>query len=93
MKVKFVDTSSPTIISEVSNKLSVFPNPTSNALRISLPTAGEISICIISSTGQIVNQFNTSNREIQTRELTEGLYFMRIESKGKIYQKSFLKTN
>jgi uncharacterized delta-60 repeat protein len=93
MKVKFVDTSSPTIISEVSNKLSVFPNPTSNALRISLPTAGEISICIISSTGQIVNQFNTTNREIQTRELTEGLYFMRIESKGKIYQKSFLKTN
>jgi hypothetical protein len=91
------DTSSVFFVETGINKLNtlavdVYPNPTSNILNIVLPETGEVAVNIWSGTGQLMKQFNTFNREIQTHELAEGLYFLQIEHQGKIYQQRFLKT-
>ena len=91
------DTSSVFFVETGINKLSaqaidVYPNPTTNILNIVLPATGEIAVNIWSGTGQLMKQFNTFNREIQTHELAEGLYFLQIEHQGKTYQQRFLKT-
>jgi hypothetical protein len=91
------DTSSVFFVETGINKLNtlavdVYPNPTTNILNITLPESGEIAVNIWSGTGQLMKQFTTFNREIQTHELAEGLYFLQIEHQRKIYQQRFLKT-
>lgn len=64
-----------------NNLITVYPNPTSNLIHISGLTTTECNIKIINELGNTVaNYYNTTNRDLDISNLTEGIYFLSIEN-------------
>jgi hypothetical protein len=63
-------------------KLSVFPNPTSESIRLFVPTGA--SVQVLDNNGRLVfNQSNiTSGLEINTQDWTIGMYFVHMNHGG-----------
>jgi hypothetical protein len=68
----------------------MYPNPVKNELFINLPyTRGEI----ISMTGSVVKVLDPMLNTTDIRELHKGLYILKLESNGKVYNQKFVKTD
>lgn len=71
---------------QLSN-LKVYPNPASEQITIDLEEEyANISIDIITITGQVLSNFNYKNQKIltlNTQHLTEGIYLLRIKTNEK----------
>jgi uncharacterized repeat protein (TIGR01451 family) len=67
-----------------ANELSVYPNPVQNNLTITNTTAID-SVSVFSVLGQeVINEkVNDLQTEINTSELTNGVYFVKVTSEGK----------
>ncbi len=78
---------------DISNEISLFPNPVDQEINISLPAQyGNISnYNIISITGQSIMKGTLSNNKIDTNQLTSGIYFIQIDSAIKTGIKKFIK--
>ena len=72
----------------VDNLVSVYPNPVRNNLHIKLNTANKINIDLLSITGNVIlqNQVQAGIREteIQTGDLSNGLYILKITETNKV---------
>ena len=79
----FTNTSSTVGLNEQADVLnfSMFPNPFSNNLSISLNSISELTTIVISDiTGKIVysSQLNQLNTTINLDQLKEGIYFLQL---------------
>lgn len=75
--------------------LSLYPNPASDKLHISLPAGVGISGSIYNAVGMQVLDFSFSNSQTQVdiRKLESGIYFVKVELKnGKVGISKFVKT-
>ncbi|MFK7806504.1 MAG: T9SS type A sorting domain-containing protein [Saprospiraceae bacterium] len=73
--------------------MNVFPNPVSNnriTLRYDLAKSANVSIELLSSTGQVINTIVSSQQKpygtywegVETENLSAGIYFLRINADG-----------
>ncbi len=84
-----VTTESTSAVQTAWKDLKVFPNPVKNTLYIEgLPASGKTSVTLVDSRGRIVKNREIKGQNairISTRELTEGIYFLKILSDAEIY--------
>jgi hypothetical protein len=79
-------------VSEMEKLFTVYPNPSNTVFNVSYPTDKKIeSVCIIDLMGKIISVpvSNFENgKQINTNQLTKGIYFIKIAShEGVIYKK------
>jgi Secretion system C-terminal sorting domain len=70
-----------------NQELSIFPNPSDTELTIQFPESGKLSfVHLIDQLGKVVCTFSTleKSKDINTREIPNGVYLLRIETDGKI---------
>ncbi|MDB4727855.1 M12 family metallo-peptidase [Saprospiraceae bacterium] len=93
-----VNNDAPVNTDEVSleNNISIFPNPTSNLLNIGIdqPIEDEVIMNVLDVTGKVVSQrkfnFIHSNIELNTTELSAGIYFLSFQMENAIATKRFV---
>ena len=83
----------------IANAIGVYPNPASNVVNIDLGNinAKNSSIELYNSVGQMVKQKNISSSsenitQLETTDIDEGLYFVKVIAAGKIYTASLVIT-
>jgi hypothetical protein len=81
---------------DLSESVSVYPNPTKDILNISVPSAFGLptSYTIFNSLGQVVKNVNTVSEKdltISTASYSNGLYFIKIIKDGASTTKKFIK--
>lgn len=92
-----VVTCGPVGMNEIDNNntISIYPNPANEFLTISLmaESADATTIYIINALGEIVltEKATSSNTTLNTSNLTNGIYFIKVESKIRSAIKKFIK--
>ncbi|MES2799693.1 MAG: fasciclin domain-containing protein [Bacteroidota bacterium] len=77
-------------ISDLSaSNFEVYPNPSSDIIKISNLTAGEFSI--VNAIGAVVKSGAVANNEISIAELEKGNYFLQLTDASGVYQAKFIK--
>ena len=66
----------------------VYPNPTKDILNIS--TTLDITVSLYNMTGKLLRS-NVTDKQINLRNLPQGIYFLQINYEGKIYNKKIIK--
>lgn len=81
-----------------SETIKVFPNPVRTELTVFLPLAknSEVQTTVYSISGQrLLSQYNCLNYlqeyPIDIQALAKGLYFLRIESHGRVWKEKIIK--
>jgi hypothetical protein len=73
--------------SSVINKLSVFPNPATDVVRLDLSGNGIASATITDLSGKMVKQMNTIlNNEISVSDLNAGMYIITVAEGNRVSQ-------
>ena len=79
------------------NKLTIYPNPAQDILRVELPdNSKEFNVKIYSVNGKLVNKERSkkqNNMDINVSSLKRGVYYIRLTDNTQIYSGSFVKTN
>lgn len=78
-------------LDENADKLSVFPNPTSD--KVTIQCAGMTLIEVWSAEGKLVQRIQVEGDAYQLDGLDNGLYMLRIMSGNDIFVRSIIKTN
>jgi len=75
------------ITETASNKVSIYPNPVNDVLNVN--AAGFDKVEIVNFLGQVVysNQVTATNFQINTADLTAGVYFVRLSGENTITKK------
>ena len=75
------------ITETASNKVSIYPNPVKDVLNVN--AAGFDKVEIVNFLGQVVysNQVTASNFQINTADLTAGVYFVRLSGDNTVTKK------
>ena len=90
-KIVWFENLSPLSIDEYSNEVfSIYPNPTSDILNISLLNQSIKEVKIINLQGINVKEIITNN-QIDVSDLTTGMYFVKIESEENSVIKKMIK--
>ncbi|MCO6500610.1 MAG: T9SS type A sorting domain-containing protein [Vicingus serpentipes] len=87
-----LNTPTGVVDSEINtNKISLFPNPTSNQLTLdSEMNIDEATIFDVS--GQVIKSIVLNSNTIDVSELSDGVYFLRVTTeKGQIFNQKFIK--
>ena len=94
----FTVESSPTVnavaqIATPALNCSLFPNPATNEVNLSIPVSGEKTITIYNTTGQKVSAVTTTATEltINTNLFSTGLYFVNIQAGNQHNSMKFIK--
>ncbi|MGQ8335613.1 M1 family aminopeptidase [Sunxiuqinia sp. A32] len=76
-------------------EITIYPNPVTNELYISLDQSEKIqSVAISDVNGKIIEQFKElPSNKINVSQLASGTYFLQLETDKKGYRKQFLKVN
>ncbi|MCX6350439.1 MAG: T9SS type A sorting domain-containing protein [Bacteroidetes bacterium] len=78
-----------------TNNLVVYPNPTKGELSIHTKTyAKQTSVSVYNIMGQLITHeefFNQSNMNISTSHLPKGIYLLRINADGKMFERKVIK--
>jgi hypothetical protein len=69
--------------------VEVYPNPSSDVIKISNISASEFSI--INNIGSVVKSGKVANNEISVSDLENGNYFIQLTNSTSIYQGKFIK--
>ncbi len=74
------------------NALEVFPNPVKNQLNFQLPNAGNAEMVeLLSVEGKVIMQTKSGANYLNTSNLGDGVYILRVKSGDKVYQRKILK--
>jgi hypothetical protein len=87
-----VEGQSLTVIDETLSDLVMYPNPTENILNFA--TSADISnkvVTVFDITGKKIFSSKLLNNSIDVSHLNSGMYMIRLEEKGKIFNKKFIK--
>ncbi len=76
-----------------SNKISVFPNPTTNSVFIKTNEVTEKTLHVYNSTGLLLIslKFNDLTKKIDLKDLSAGLYFFKIQQGDIEYSEKIIK--
>ncbi|WP_294296819.1 T9SS type A sorting domain-containing protein [uncultured Chryseobacterium sp.] len=69
--------------------ISIYPNPASDVLNISGAEGTEFKIN--NAAGQLVSKGKISDQKVPVRDLSKGIYFIRIKDKENMTQLKFIK--
>ncbi len=88
-------TAAPTSVAgKTLEHVKVFPNPVKNMLFIEgLPATGKTSIRMVDAKGSVVKTLDISKQNtirISTRELTAGIYFLKILNEDELFQEKII---
>lgn len=75
-------------------EFSMFPNPTTEFLTVQLPSgsnSADVSVYDLAGRQLRKSTINSNTNKIDVKELSTGMYLLKIESEGKIGSKQFLK--
>lgn len=75
----------------INNKISIYPNPTSNVLTIKNIDSKIESISIFDLTGKIIETVVYNTNTIDVRNLVNGIYFIQINTANGLYNTKFIK--
>jgi hypothetical protein len=80
-------------LNELSNDISVYPNPVQDILSIEKGTENSIEIQILDVTGNLLETIHSSSKKIQLdmAHLSSGLYFLKFEENGQSQMIKFIK--
>ncbi len=78
-------------IDENESTFSIFPNPANDYLQIDFPGADNLSVQIYSIDGRVKMKKEISDFKIDIKELTAGLYLLRVSSFGRVVVSKFIK--
>jgi len=73
-----------------TNKISVYPNPVENEIRINIPLNQDFSVEIFNTIGERVISAPNQTK-INTMELKSGLYFITVKQNGSLFNQKFVK--
>jgi polyhydroxybutyrate depolymerase len=71
--------------------IGVYPNPTSDVLRIENTEAKILNVSVFNTTGQLVKEFSGSTNTIDVSELQTGVYQIMVATEKGLYSNSFVK--
>lgn len=75
-----------------SNKLSVYPNPATSEVNVTLKDSKVASVEIADVTGRVVSSQSVKNGKVNVANLSSGVYFLRVkDDKGVIRINKFIK--
>ena len=74
----------------VGNEFSIYPNPASDQLNISLPPGNYFSVEIINASGKTILK-NQDEKKINISQLPAGIYFVKITTGSEFYSQKFIK--
>jgi hypothetical protein len=80
----------PASIEESAFEFGIFPNPSNGMISINGIPVGLSTIQLVSETGQIVREIQTSDHTIQLENLTKGIYFIQISNELGIVTKKLV---
>ncbi len=79
-------------ITDVSESVTVFPNPVNNVMSINSNDADTIQLTIINTNGIVVKDVTVNNNQaVNVEDLTKGVYILRIKTKTGIAIKKIIK--
>ena len=78
-------------IDENESTFSIFPNPANDYLQIDFPGADNLSVQIYSIDSRVKMKKEISDFKIDIKELTAGLYLLRVSSFGRVVVSKFIK--
>jgi hypothetical protein len=77
--------------------VALYPNPTEGAVKVNvhLPTSSDLTMSVYNSVGQKVSShsyeaFTTGTTEFDLSSQAAGIYFLRVESEGKMIVKKIV---
>lgn len=80
------------ISESLNKKVKVYPNPVENQLFIDLEKLQAMKINIVDYSGRIIKEIISSDtKSIDVSELKQGIYLLKIYTKGNIYTNQFIK--
>lgn len=71
--------------------IGIYPNPTSDVLRIENTEAMILNVSIFTTTGQLVKEFSGSSNAIDVSALQTGVYQIMVATEKGLYANSFVK--
>ncbi|WP_309640317.1 T9SS type A sorting domain-containing protein [Flavobacterium sp.] len=77
-------------VNNTQTNFSIFPNPTKNVLNI-VKNQSIDAITITDVSGKKVIEVRTNTNQVDVSKLQQGIYFMQIQSQGKITTQKFIK--
>jgi len=93
MQVRVLDNSSPSGISSLNaSKITVYPNPVSNSLNVSIPENAELIISDISGKVLLKQYVNTGVNQIDLSGAATGQYILKIVGEHTVFTHSIIKT-
>ena len=75
----------------ISNAVSIYPNPAFNALTINTDNLNINSLSIVSLTGQTVKIETTTTKTMDVSDLPSGVYFLQVQTDKGMVNKRFIK--
>jgi len=75
----------------VSSELLIYPNPTNGELNIKISGLNIIETKIVDITGKVVFTTNLINNSIDVSSLTNGIYFLQVQTKEGLLTQKFIK--
>jgi hypothetical protein len=86
----FIEGQSVNLHEFAENSFSVYPNPFENIITLSVPLNESYSIQLFTSQGKLIHE-RANIREINTENLSPGVYYLHIKSKKKLYSFKLIK--
>ena len=71
--------------------IGVYPNPTSDVLRIENTEAKILNVSVFNTAGQLVNEFSGNSNTIDVSALQTGVYQIMVATEKGLYSNSFIK--
>jgi len=86
-----IDSATKVFENNVTNSISIYPNPSSNNLYIEIPQKAEIEILNVQ--GQIIKIINTAEKQttIDVSNLSSGVYIIKAKTEKGVAVKKFMK--
>lgn len=90
---RWQDTSKADIVQVEENEVRLWPNPTSDAVSVELPTEGAYRVYVIDAVGRVRKSviFEGTKSQIDLSELPAGLYFVRVNTAEQVYNRRIIK--
>lgn len=78
---------------EILSQIELYPNPTSDVLRVSNPTQNsEVSLSILDASGTEVRKINNAQTsQVDVSDLSKGVYFLQMSSDKALRTEQFIK--
>jgi polyhydroxybutyrate depolymerase len=72
-------------------KIGIYPNPTSNVLRIENTASKILNVSVFNTSGQLVKSFSNGSQTVDVADLEQGIYQIMVATEKGMFSNSFIK--